>query len=341
MKSNLIPAFALAWMLLDLGVVVALGEMVRQGAVFTLIEENDLFVNTDRHYTQGIRLSFLHTDGFFPFGLTNVYSKIPEWGFRSEVGKFGYAIGQNIYTPADISATEPQVHDRPYAGWLYIGAIFQRRGWSLWDQPAQEDLELDVGVVGPGSLAKDAQIWVHEVRAFDVPRGWHHQLKNEPGLRIKYQRSVRFPLFRQDDFAGEFSPHAGFSLGNVETSFRAGGNFRMGIHLADDFGVQTIDSLGTSGSGLPTNTTLRSRWSVYIFAGAEGRTVAHNVFLDGNLFHDGPSIPKEILVGDFKMGFGLAYRRVEAGYTYVWRTPEFKGQLEEDAFGAVFIRWRF
>ena len=326
------------------GVVAALGapgEVVEQGAVFTLIEENDLFVNTDRHSTQGIRLAYLHADGFFPFGLTNVYSRLPQLGFQSYVGKFGYAVGQSIFTPADITASPPQLDERPYAGWLYAGAILQRRGFGYWGLPAQEDLELDLGVVGPWSLAKDAQIWVHQVRAFDIPRGWRHQLKNEPGIRLKYQRSLRLHLFGQDPFTGEILPHAGFSLGNVETSFRAGGLVRMGIHLADDFGVQTIDSLGTAGSGRPKEGALRSRWSGSVFAGAEGRTVAHNIFLDGSLFRPSPDVGKEILVGDFKLGFALSYGPLEAGYTHVWRTPEFHGQQEEDTFGAVFVRWRF
>jgi lipid A 3-O-deacylase len=332
--------------LLAVGSTLLFGEFAaavqdEQGPVFTLIEENDLVVKTDRHYTQGIRLSYLHSDGFLPFGMSNVYEALPQIGFQSEFGKFGYAVGQNIYTPADTSLEDPPPDDRPYGGWLYLGLILQRRGLSFGDRPTQEDLELDLGVVGPWALGKEAQTWVHELRGFDIPQGWSHQLENEPGLRLRYQRTVRWRGFTLDSFGGEVLPHAGFSLGNVETSFRVGGTVRAGLHLPDDYGLQTIDSLAASGSGRTREGGPASRWSLYAFAGAEGRVVAHNVFLDGNLFEPGPSVEKEILVGDFKAGFAASYRAVEVGYTQVWRTPEFHGQTQEDSFGAVFLRLRF
>jgi hypothetical protein len=257
------------------------------------------------------------------------------------VGKFGYAIGQNIFTPAETLLASPPPDDRPYAGWLYAGVILQRRGVALGGRPAQEDLELDLGIVGPWSLAKDAQIWIHEVRGFEIPQGWRHQLRNEPGLRLKYQRSLRFRAFSADPFTGEFLPHLGLSLGNVETSFRIGGIVRLGFHLPDDYGVQTIDALATAGSGRPLSGHLRNRWSFYLFSGAEGRVVGYTTFLDGNLFRHGPSVEKEVLVGDFKGGLAVAYGPVEAGYTQVWRTPEFERQSRVDSYGAVFFKYRF
>lgn len=341
MKRNFFRAIGWALGIIFLDAIHAGADVIEQGPVLSLTEENDLFVKTDRHYTQGIRLAYLAPDQFFPFGPTNFYSKLPPLGLEESVGKFGFSIGQNIYTPSDILSPAPQPSDRPYAGWLYVGAILQRRGVSLADLPTMEELDVELGMIGPWSLAKDAQIWVHQIRSFDIPRGWGFQLKNEPGLRIKYQRSIRLPVFGSKIFAGEFLPHAGFSFGNVETSFRVGGLFRMGFYLPDDYGPQTIDSLGTGGSGRAMKRELRSIWSAYTFAGLEGRTVAHNVFLDGNLFRRSPNIDKEIVVGDFKMGFGCAYRALEAGYVYVWRSPEFKGQLADDAFGSVFIRLRF
>lgn len=308
-----------------------------QGPVFTFIEENDLVVDADRHYTQGIRLSYLHSDNVFPFGVTNVYSALPQISFQNEIGKFGYAIGQNIYTPGDVDTPERLPHDRPYAGWLYFGLVLQRRGVSCADHPTQEDFELDLGVIGPWALAKETQVWVHE----NSPRGWHHQLGNEPGLRLRYQRSVRFRGFTLDSFQGEALPHAGFSLGNVETSARLGATLRVGFHLPDDYGLQTIDSLATAGSGRRQDGLSPSRWSVYAFSGAEARVVAYNVFLDGNLFHQSGSVDKEIFVADFKAGLAVAYRALEIGYTQVWRTHEFRTQEEQDLFGAVFLRWRF
>lgn len=319
-----------------------LGAEVERGPVFTFLEENDLVVRTDRHYTQGIRFSYLHTDGFFPLGTEALYEHLPKLGFAPEIGKFGYSVGQNIYTPADLDAASPRLDDRPYAGWLYLGAILQRRGLSLGGRPTQEEIELDLGVVGPLALGRQAQTWVHEIRSFDLPQGWDHQLHNEFGARLRYQRSVRFKGFDLDNLQSDFIPRAGLSLGNVETSFRAGGIVRLGVNLPADYGRETIDGLGTGGSGRPTDPELRvPHWSVYVFAGAEGKVVAYNTFLDGNLFAHSRNVDREILVGDFKAGFGVAYRMLEIGYTQVWRTPEFHGQTEADSFGSIFVGLRF
>lgn len=317
--------------------LTAFGQATNQGPVFTVLEENDLVVRTDRHYTQGIKLAYFHEDNFLPLGSKKFYGWLPEWGFTKQVGKFGYEIGQNMYTPADISTTALLTNDRPYAGWLYTGFILHRRGVTgaaAW--PTLESFELELGVIGPWSLARDAQTWVHELRDFGLPYGWDNQLHNEPGVLLRYQRSVRWTFAKLHPFDIQLIPHAGFSLGNVETTLRVGGQLRAGFNLPDDFGIQNIDALVTSAGGWAGR-----HWGAYVFAGSEGKLVLHNAFLDGNLFSSSHSVDKEYLVGDFKAGFVLVLNRVELGYTYVFRTPEFQQQTESDQFGSLFLKVKF
>src|SRR5215510_4610350 len=103
-------------------------EWRNQGPVLTLVEENDLFVDTDRHYTQGFKLSFLQADDVVPDILMRLSSLIPRAGFGEGATKFGYQLGQSIFTPANLRASDLLKDDRPYAGWLYTGLILQRRG---------------------------------------------------------------------------------------------------------------------------------------------------------------------------------------------------------------------
>ena len=308
-----------------------------QGPVFVLLEENDLVVDTDRHYTQGIKLGFFLRDNALPPLAKGFYENFPEWGFNSKVGKFGYQIGQSMYTPANLQTTALLPEDRPYAGWLYTGFILHRRGETgeaKW--PTLESFELQLGVVGPWSLAEEAQTWVHQVRGFELPQGWDNQLHNEPGVELRYQRSVRFGATQLHPLDIEFTPHAGFSLGNVEVTARIGGQVRLGFNLPDDCGIQNIDSLITSAGGWSDR-----QWGVYVFAGADGRAVLYNTFLDGNLFHNSHSVDKEPLVGDFKAGFVFVLNRVELGYTYVFRTPEFTEQTTSDQFGSFYFKLKF
>jgi lipid A 3-O-deacylase len=310
------------------------------GAGGGAIEENDLMVNTDRHYTQGIKLFYFHADNDLPWGSSNLTRWIPQVAFTSVVSRFGYTIGQNIYTPANITNRFFERRDRPYAGWLYIGFALQRRGWSFGNKLTQEEFGVDAGVIGEWSLAEEAQTWVHEIRGIDTPEGWHHELRNEPGLRLKYSRAVRWHEWREGDFGFDFTPHGGTSFGNVDTSLRVGGIARLGYHLPDDFTFRTIDALGTPSGGASTN---GARWSAYVFAGAEGRTVLYNETLDGSMWHeDSHSVQKRWLVGDCYLGFAVVLNRhCEIGYTQTFRSPEFRGQKEHDSFGAVYGAWRF
>ena len=311
-----------------------------QGAVLTTIEENDLFLNTDRHYTQGFRQSFLHHDDVMPGFVRSLADAIPEVGVSERLGyKLGYEIGQSIFTPADLRATQLRQNDRPYAGWLYTGVILQRR-WFLDGWPVLENFQIDAGIIGPHAFGKETQTWVHEFRGFETPKGWANQLHDEPGVAIKYQRSWLFSPNTSGARWIDFIPHAGFSLGNVDTSFRIGGAVRVGVNLPDDFGVSTISSLTTTEGGWSRQRTAH-KWGFYVFLGTEASAVAYSTFLDGNLFRHSHSVEKEPVVGEWKAGIGVLMDFAELGLTYVYRTPQFVSQGKNDSYGSVSLKIKF
>ncbi len=332
-----------------LAIAVVLGNSLRafafetnQTGVFAMIEENDLAVDTDRHYTQGIKLSYLFRDGQVPKFLSRMMTRVPTLGFEERAEKFGLEIGQSIYTPANIQQTNADLTDRPYAGWLYTGFIYQRRGLVDDRFPTLQHFQLDLGIIGPDSLADRAQTWVHEVRGFQTPKGWNNQLKDEPGIALKYQRLWLLSPWAEDPRYFDFIPSFGLSLGNVETSLRAGGTIRVGVHLPDDFGPQTISSLMTSDGGW-SRSHGGSRWGFYAFTGLEGWVVAYSVFLDGNIYHhhNNAHVDHEPFVAEWKSGFVLVLDRLEFGSTFVWRTREFVGQQLDNGYGSLFWKVKF
>jgi lipid A 3-O-deacylase len=316
--------------------------LAHQGAVRTTIEENDLLVNTDRHYTQGVKFSFLHADGVMPDWIATLARSIPHWGVaEGGQAKFGYLLGQSIFTPADLAATQLLRNDRPYAGWLYTGFVLQRRsttGSSGW--PVLENFQIDAGIIGPDSLAEETQTAVHEFRHFATPRGWRNQLHDEPGLAVKYQRSWLFsPTLAESRFV-DLIPQAGVSLGNVETAFRIGATLRLGVNIPADFGVTTISSLTTTEGGRVANQTA-SRYGFYVFTSGEAWTVLYTAFLDGNLFRRSHHVEKMPFVAERKAGIVLVLDHVELAVTYAYRTPQFVGQKEDDGYGSVSLKIKF
>ena len=311
-----------------------------QGPVFSLLEENDLLVKTDRHYTQGTKLSYLQADGHVPRCVSNLFQHVPAILFTEKRSKFGYEIGQSIYTPADLSKTALIPNDRPYAGWLYTGLILHRRGVSKRDIPVLESFQMDLGIIGPDALSGESQTWVHEIRSFGLPRGWRNQLKDEPGIALRSQRSYLLSLKWGEMRWLDFIPHGGASLGNVDTSVRGGALLRLGWDLPHDFGPKIIDSLMVNEGGhSPTSKT--GRWSLYVFGGVEGRILGFNEFLDGNLYHRSQHVKKEQMATDFQGGAVLVLNRFEVGFTTVYRTKDFLLQSKRDAFGSFVLKYKF
>jgi lipid A 3-O-deacylase len=308
------------------------------GGVLSVIEENDLIFDTDRHYTQGVRISYLGADNRLPDRLRRFSDSLPSIGYDKRADRIGFVIGQNIYTPGNTAAKQLLPWDRPYAGWLYGGFVLQRRGLTADRWVSLESLQLDLGVIGPESLAKEAQTWVHEIRGFHLPQGWSNQLKTEPGICLKYYRALRLssPATKRHL---DFIPHAGGALGNVETSLRGGGILRIGVNLPDDFGVQTISSLLTSEGGHVTERV--SLWGVHVFFGTEGWVVGHSAFLDGNLFRSSHSVEREVFVAEIKTGLVVDLSRVQLAVSYVSRSPEFTGQSERNRYGSVSAKVEF
>ncbi len=310
----------------------------RRGAVLHVTEENDLVVKTDRHYTQGLRMSLLLDDSF-PLWADAMVGNVPRFGLREPVNRFGIAAGQNLYTPLDTLNPALIPSDRPYAAWLYLGFIWQRRGKCGGRVAGLDSVELDLGIIGRGALGEDAQVWVHQVRGFELPMGWHHQLRTEPAVQLRLARQWRFSLGEREWFSADLIPELGASLGNVATTGNAGAVVRFGYNMPDDFGVQTIDSL-------PSNSDARSaekqrHFGLYAFAGASGRAVGYTVFLDGNTFRSSHSIQKHRGVGEFRVGCVATFKYCDVWFTMVLRTREFVGQKDSNTFGSAGFSVKF
>src|SRR5258706_12440977 len=90
-----------------------------EGHILSFMWENDATAGSDKHYTQGARISYLSKDDALPQWLNRFSTWLPETGFEAEARKFGLAVSQEIYTPEDLDLRNVVLGDRPYYGWLY------------------------------------------------------------------------------------------------------------------------------------------------------------------------------------------------------------------------------
>jgi hypothetical protein len=293
--------------------------------VFTIYFENDTFGGTDEHYTNGVKLSWLSADlvDWGQVGWRKRFVDFLPFVNRPEGQKsFGLALGQNIYTPRNIKTPTPDPTDRPYAGWTYLEMAFVSKTPAISDTVA-----IQAGIIGPHSLAEDTQRIVHQWTGNIRPRGWDYQLRDEVGVNLAYERRWRLYARALYQTVGiDLVPHAGATLGNVQTYANAGGTVRFGLNLPSDFGVQLArpgSVGGTPTDDLDPRVALDRNFSVFAFGAADGRAVARDIFLDGNTFRSSRSVNKEPFVADLSVGIGLIAGRWQFTYTQVWRTREF------------------
>ncbi len=307
---------------------------------FSLQLENDRIAATDRHYTHGTRLSWVsdkRTDG-------------PDWARDllvflypfAEVrsGRIGFALGQNIYTPEDVSTTALDVEDRPYAGWLYgavsLHAETDRRFAGL-RLDVLDSVELSAGIVGPQAFGEDVQNNFHDLIGVARSDGWNNQLKNEPALALFFERKWRLEPVSVAGYEADVLPHVGGAVGNVFTLANIGATFRIGRDLTQDYGPPhirpTLSGLAAVDGGDDFN------W--YLFAGVEGRGILRNIFLDGNSFAESHNIAKEPFVGSAQFGLSLAFKGARLTFSHVFLSKEFKVQRHADRYGTITLSKRF
>lgn len=312
---------------------------VDRSGVFSVQVENDLWGGgTDRHYTHGTRLSWVSGEDVSP-RLARAAAYVPVFS-RTGAMRTSYALGQSIFTPEDISRRSLIRDDRPYAGWLYVGvgllSDHRVRDGALQSNRL-DSLELNFGLVGPQAYAGDVQTAVHELIGSPRPHGWKHQLRNEPGLMLVYDRQWQAQYhFDLHKLGIDVSPHVGGALGNVMTYLAAGAMLRFGRDLPTDYGPPRIQP-SLPGSGF---FHANDGFGWYLFAGAEGRAVLHNIFLDGNTFTASHSVDREPWVGDLQAGLVLTWKNYRLSFTNIFRSKEFTDQRGSADYGSISLSMR-
>jgi len=317
------------------------------GGTFTFYHENDFYTGNDSDYTNGIRLSWFSPDlsGY------EEDQRLPGWGrkivaalpFHQGDGYLktvSFSVGQNIYTPEDITDPFRDEQDRPYAGITYLGMGLHSR-----DTRIMNTWELYLGIVGPHSYAENVQKAVHRWTHSDYPLGWEDQIKDEPFVNLYYERKWRF--FRRpvlESLEGDLISHAGCAVGNALTAANAGGQVRIGPTLPNDFGTFSIRPGADSSApvdGSDPRLHEDPHLGVHLFFALDVACVLANVTLDGNTFRPSRHVDKYPLVMSSATGIGVVMRRMKITYSYVVTTKEYRAQDRQHSYGSLTVSYTF
>ena len=158
-------------------------------------EDND-FINlrgkgTDEAYTNGTRLDiFYEKSRNSHFVLNKLF---PKAGVNS-VNTYGWGIMQLMYTPRTINTVEPDTHDFPYAGALFaIRSLHSANALKKYSFKT----ELQIGLTGPLSFAKEAQIAAHKLIKYQRPMGWDSQLPPNAIFNINFTAEKKLMQYKK------------------------------------------------------------------------------------------------------------------------------------------------
>ena len=178
----------LRWQLLPMVAAIGLMPIFAQAddSVLSIRHENDGMASSDDgHFTSGFELNW----AFEPDAQSwtqRLATALPE-SIIENADMASFRLVHQIYTPNDIEQSRLIEDDRPYAGIVYGGlSLYDNVPMGHWRQAT--DLHLDIGLVGPSSLADSIQREVHRITDSERPNGWNNQLGDEAIVNVAMRR---------------------------------------------------------------------------------------------------------------------------------------------------------
>lgn len=311
------------------------------GSSLRLEYDNDALVNSDNKFTNGASVQWHSNVGdewqdvrrpeWMKFGRHLPGLSAPGLDYR-----IGLAVGQNIQSPSDLSATEPIPGDVPYAG-----ALGFELNWIGFNDDSFRGYALIAGVVGPASGGEAVQKWVHDWIGAEEPRGWDNQLPNEPVVNFNAMFKEKLLRFRPGSrWSGDLTLTGGFGVGTALTFGEVAAEVRAGRNLPYGFAF-VPDPIGRS---IAYDATVPSSGEDSLYVSLMMRRVytQHFIFTDGSLFQDTPSVATD--PWRWQLVTGLHWTRGRFGlHVSFWdssaslRTP-FRGSGND--FGTIAFEWR-
>ncbi len=302
------------------------------GEAFVFYIENDARTiggpGSDQAYSNGFKFSYIYAKDRIPKWAEAPVKKVNvlEKKVENSTVNFGVSLGQQIYTPNNISTQQFLKNDRPYAAWLFLGAMI-----SLKEEKNAHVFELNVGTVGPAALGKEVQNNVHELIDIGKAKGWDNGLKNEVTLQLFYQKRTKLYNLKNLDVV----PFYGGGVGNVFVGGHAGCLFRFGINLPADFGPTRPSGSDGDSFVSPGDGPQKKNLSYYVFASGRGNGTARNIFLDGNTFQASHRVKKYPLTFETDFGAGIQYDPYSLVWRFVTKSPEFEERSRFNSFASI------
>lgn len=328
-------------------------EAPQEGAVISFHLENDVFVGSDDNYTNGVRFAWMSgttsnnqdfsgwlgtilggtnaSDSWRRFmGMSGSFNLRQQWGLD---------LTQLMFTPND-KTTRPLYNQHPYVGSLTLGLVSLVK-----NEDRANSLELQLGTTGSNSLAKGSQHFVHKLWGMEQWPGWGNQLPGEMIANLYFKRYYRLRGLEKHYGSGLETDAMAYwhaDAGTVKVQAGVGMYYRLGYDLGNTSSENSIRGATNATAPFVYNRTSVSDWGYYGYLHAAVRVVAHDLYLDGTVFHSSPKyVNKYPVMGEWGYGFGLRCKRSELLFGLHYMTKEYTKQESIQCIGVLQLRHTF
>ena len=267
--------------------------------------ENDFFTATDRYYTQGVSLEFVHPGlGKFPLS----YLLLRPTGYHIS---YGLSYELDGYTPSSIRHDEIIYGDRPFAGVMLL------KSFNIAVDSASHNRfssNFSIGMIGPAGGGEEIQYNIHKWLHNILPLGWQHQIHND--VLVNYGISHEKQLLNLGDWL-TLNSHADVELGT----------------LSDKAGLGAILAIGNSANSF---TKTKNKLRVRVYEQPQINLIAYDATLEGGVFnHSSPYTiaPNQITRITFQNNAGIVFN---IGKLYL---EYFQSYLTKEFQTGLFHRW--
>lgn len=291
----------------------------KQENYFKFNYENDFFSETDRYYTQGIQLSFIHpVVRYSPF--IRALFKL-----NNAVNYYGIHAQQDCFTPKSIRIDTIMFGERPYTGTALISH-------SLNSLNKQKKLllqtQLDLGGIGKCARCEDEQKAIHKALDNIAPLSWEYQLAND--FVINYRAKLEKGIIYKKNF--ELMLNGNARAGTLYTDLGTGFNARIGFF--DPY----FNNLGLS------KDPASRKFKIYGVIKTNAKLIAYNATLQGGIFSkdiyviDADNVERFVFTGTAEVV--VAFKRFSITYSRSYISREYHTGVDH-GWGGLFFTAAF
>jgi lipid A 3-O-deacylase len=293
-------------------------------AEISIISDNDLYTSpvNDQYYTNGIEIIYRYLG---TSSNENVAKKITE-----------FRLGQYIYNPQSVRAEDINVHDRPFAGYLFAEAGIN----TFYKNESVLKLNFQGGVVGPESYAEQFQEGLHKLVGYPTVKGWQYQIPTTLALQAQ-------AVYSHKILSGRFHEKVDFHLqgevnaGTIWMGAAVGPMVRISLKRP----LLPVYDSALHGAALNHNKELyKEQRELFLYVNPTINYQAYDATIEGSMFSDTkPPVTWPIKPFRFIAEAGVKYRYNNWTYSYSfnYRSKELTNRaITSHYYGSIVLSYR-